>query len=250
VPEILDPRRVSVAAVFAAVAGAWQAFRCCVRPAAGFAAIFVVIGVAIFALLINFGLAPMMLPFAGGFLLVGPAVLAGFFALHRAVASGRRAAFGDVLEGFRRAPRGVWGLSAACCLLFLIWVTDAATVYSFMIGGEAQDVATVARFHGWTGAMGAVLACIVFNITAFAVPLLLDGRATLVGAVTASVRAVFANPTAMPVWALILAVAVIATILFPPLLLVSLPCLAFASDLLYLQVYPPESARPEPNPER
>ena len=53
-----------------------------------------------------------------------------------------------------------------------------------------------------------------------------------------------------PVWALILAVAVIATILFPPLLLVSLPCLAFASDLLYLQVYPPESARPEPNPER
>ena len=80
-PEILDPRRVSVAAVFAAVAGAWQAFRCCVRPAAGFAAIFVVIGVAIFALLIHFGLAPMMLPFAGGFLLVGPAVDVKLFAM-------------------------------------------------------------------------------------------------------------------------------------------------------------------------
>lgn len=47
----------------------------------------------------------------------------------------------------------------------------------------------------------------------------------------------FANLRAMLAWAQ--AVAAIATILVPPLLVVSLPCLAFASDLLYLQVYPP-----------
>ena len=245
-PPSLEPRRVSIATVFAVLAGGWRAFRRFPASAAGFAAVFALIGIAIFSLLLHFGLAPMMLPLAGGFLLVGPAVLAGFFALRRAAAAGRRPGPADVLAGFRQAPRGLWVLAGVCCLLFLIWVSDAATVYSFMIGagdapaGEGGLAGRVLRFHLWTSLMGAVLAAIVFCITAFAVPLLFDGRAGLVQAVTASVRAVFASPGALLVWALVLAGAVIATIHFPPLLMLSLPCLAFASDLLYLEVFPPE----------
>jgi len=239
VSESLQPRRISAAAVLAAVAGGWRDFRRCPAPAAGFAALFAGIGLVTFAGLLRFGLAAMMLPFAGGFLLVGPAVLAGFFALRRAVTEGRRPGLGEVLAGFGRAPRGLWVLAGVCSLLFLIWMSDAATVYSFMIGKVSPAFGEVLRFQLWTGLMGAVLALIVFTITAFAVPLLFDGRAQLVGAVSASVRAVFSNPGAMLAWGLLLAVAIIATILLPPLLLVSLPCLAFASDLLYLQVFPP-----------
>lgn len=237
--EPLVPRRVAVATVLSSIAGGWRTYRRCAMPALAFAAVFAALGVGIFVALAHFGLAAMMLPFAGGFLLVGPAVLAGFFGLRRAVAAARRPGWGDVFAGFRRAPRGLWVLAGVCSLLLLIWLTDAATVYSFMIGAATPDVAQVARFHFWTSLMGAVLAFIVFNVTAFAVPLLFDGRAQLVTAVTASVRAVFANLGAMLAWGLILAVAIIATILFPPLLLVSLPCLAFASDLLYLEVFPP-----------
>lgn len=235
----LTPCRISVATVLSAVSGGWAAYRRCLLPAVGFAAVFAVIGLGIFGALACFGLSAMMLPFAGGFLLVGPAVLAGFFGLRRAGAAGRRPGFADVLAGFRQAPRGLWVLSGVCSLLLLIWLTDAATVYSFMIGADTPGLAQVARFHAWTSLMGAVLAFIVFNVTAFSVPLLFDGRAHLVGAVTASVRGVFGNFGAMMVWALILAGATIATILVPPLLLVSLPGLAFASDLLYLQVFPP-----------
>ncbi len=238
-PDSLQPRRIAVATVSAALAGGWRDFRRCPAPAAGFAAIFAGIGLVIFAVLLRFGVAAMMVPFAGGFLLVGPAVLAGFFALRRGVAAGRAPGFGDVFGGFGRAPRGLWVLAGVCSLLFLIWMSDAATVYSFMIGGAVPDAGQMARFHLWTSLMGAVLAFIVFNITAFAVPLLFDGRAQLVAAVSASVRAVFSNFGAMLAWGLVLAVAVIATILFPPLLIVSLPCLAFASDLLYLEVFPP-----------
>ncbi len=235
----LTPCRISVGTILSAVSKGWAAYWRCLVPAAGFAGVFMLIGVGIFGALAHFGLSAMMLPFAGGFLLVGPAVLAGFFGLRRAAAAGRRPGFADVLAGFRRAPRGLWVLAGVCSLLLLIWLTDAATVYSFMIGASTPDAAQVARFHAWTSLMGAVLAFIVFNITAFAVPLLFDGRASLVQAVTASVRGVFANPGPMLVWAVLLAGAIIATILFPPLLLVSLPCLAFASDLLYLQVFPP-----------
>jgi hypothetical protein len=46
VPPSLDPRRVSVATVFAALAGGWRAFRRFPASAAGFAAVFALIGVA------------------------------------------------------------------------------------------------------------------------------------------------------------------------------------------------------------
>ena len=84
----LDPRRISGAVVLAALAEGWRQLRGCLKPAAGFAAVFVLIGVLIFALLLWLDLAQMILPFAGGFLLVGPAVLSGFIALRRARAAG------------------------------------------------------------------------------------------------------------------------------------------------------------------
>jgi uncharacterized membrane protein len=180
---------------------------------------------------------------------VGPAVLTPLIALRRAREKGERPGLGQVLAAFRGAPRGLWVVAGVCALLFLIWITDAATVYSFMIGvGAAPEVGQVLRFHGFTGVMGAVLAFIVFCISAFSVPLLFDRRANLVEAVTASVKAVFSNVGAMLVWGLVLAVAVIATILCPPLLLLSLPCLAFASDLIYLEIFPPDEGLPDTSP--
>jgi uncharacterized membrane protein len=164
----LDPRRISGAIVLAALAEGWRQLRGCLKPAAGFAAVFVLIGLLIFALLLRLDLAQMILPFAGGFLLVGPAVLSGFIALRRARAAGLRPGLGQVLAAFRGAPRGLWVVAGVCALLFLIWITDAATVYSFMIGvGAAPEVGQVLRFHGFTGVMGAVLAFIVFCISAF-----------------------------------------------------------------------------------
>ncbi len=237
----LDPRRISSAVVPAALGEGWRQLRRCLKPAAGFAAVFVLIGLLIFAVLLRLDLAQMMLPFTGGFLLVGPAVLSGFIALRRAREKGERPGMGEVLAAFRQAPRGLWVVAGVCALLFLIWISDAATVYSFMIGvGTAPEAGQVLRFHGFTGVMGAVLAFIVFCISAFSVPLLFDRRANLVEAVSASVKAVFANFGAMLVWGLVLAVAVIATTLCPPLLLLSLPCLAFASDLIYLEIFPPD----------
>ena len=47
---------------------------------------------------------------------------------------------------------------------------------------------------------------------------------------------------------LVLGAAVIATIHIPPLLIVVLPCLAFASDLLYLVIFPPPGGLPDTPP--
>ena len=231
----------------AALREGWRAFRTMPSPSAAFAAVFAVIGAAILATLGVLGLSPMVLPLAGGFMLIGPVLLVGFFELFRIYASGEQPRVRHALVGFTRAPAGLWLVAAVCAVLFLIWITDAGVLYSFMVGSEHLPYELpwlirlqerVVAFELWASLMGSALAFIIFAVSAFSVPLLYERRADVVGAVHASVRAVFGNLAAAVVWGILLTATILVAILLLPLLLVVFPVLAYASFVLYRQVFP------------
>ena len=126
-----------------------------------------------------------------------------------------------------------------------IWLTDAGTLYSFMIG-ERRDTllhmlpldGATARFQAFSAVMGFVLANVVFAVSAHAVPLMLRGERSLVRAVMASVKAVATSPLAHGAWAALLAAAIFASLLLPPLLCVALPWLGYAGTALNRTVFP------------
>jgi hypothetical protein len=79
----------------------------------------------------------------------------------------------------------------------MIFVTDAAILYAYMVGGTPvwlTDLlpanANVAAFVRWAGVSGLVVALLLFCISAFSVPLLCERRVGLVGAIVGSVRIV------------------------------------------------------------
>ncbi|HRQ58398.1 MAG TPA: DUF2189 domain-containing protein [Azoarcus taiwanensis] len=241
----LRPRSISAASVPRALAAGWQIFRACTGVSMAYAAIFAVIGVLLLWGVARIGLAPLAWSLAGGFLLVGPVVLAGFLSLSAAVRAGRKPGWGDVIHGYRQVPRGLVGLSAVCVLLYIIWMTDAGILYSFMVGDTGAGwrmmlpvSEELLRFQLGAWFMGSVFALIVFCISAYSVPLLVERRAALVAGVAASVKAVFGSPVASLVWALVLGAAVIVAIVLPPVLTVILPVLAFAGEALYREVFP------------
>ncbi len=216
-----------------------------------FAAVFSLIGAALLGTALRLGLAPMTWALAGGFLLVGPVILSGFFAISAAQRAGRRPGWKDIVRGMAGVPRGLLGLSLVCILLFLIWMTDAGILYSFMIGDTAASwisvlpySALLLRFQLGAFTMGAFFAFIVFCISAYAVPLLIEGRASLVTGISASVRAVFMSFPVQLSWAVLLAVVMLISAMVTPLLIVTLPFMAFASEALYRRVFPPSRLSP------
>jgi uncharacterized membrane protein len=86
--------------------------------------------------------------------------------------------------------------------------------------------------------LGALLAFLIFAISAFSVPLLYYRRAGLRRAVALSVAAVFANLAPSLLWAMILSVTIICSIIIFPLFLLTFPVLAFASHSLYRELFP------------
>lgn len=236
---------LSPAAVRRALAAGWHLANATRSISIAYAGIFTLGGLAIVGGLLVLGLAPLVIAAAGAFMLVGPPVLAGFFGIAAAWEAGERVRFAAVGEGFRRAASGLWVVALVCALLFMIFVTDVATLYSYMVGGTpvwlvdlAAFTGNVASFLKWGIVSGAFLAFLLFCVSAFSVPLLCEGRATLVGAVATSVKVVFGSfPTAV-LWGALLATMTIASILLLPLLPLTLPWLAYASRALYRETLP------------
>lgn len=210
-----------------------------------YALVFTVGGLLIMGGLLAKGLTPFIIAAAGAFMLIGPAILAGFFGIAKAFESGEAPRFASVVAGFRAASGAVWVLSLVCALLFMIFVTDAAILYAYMLGAAPVWLADalpvsgdILKFVRWAGVSGFVVALLLYCVSAFSVPLLCERRAGLVEAVVTSVRVVFGNFGVAMLWAFLLASLTIGSVLFLPLLPLTLPWLAFASRALYRKVLP------------
>lgn len=241
----MDVRPFGIAEIRIALTQGWALANATRGASSAYAGIFTLIGAVILGILLAQGFTPFVIAAAGAFMLVGPAILAGFFGIARAHESGQKVGVGETAAGFVAAANAIWVIALVTALLFMIFLTDAAILYSYMIGGApvwlteiVPATPGVMNFLTWGAVSGGVIAFLIFCISAFSVPLLCERRASLVNAVVASVRVVFGNFIPAMLWALLLSVLVIGSILLLPLLPLILPWLAYASRALYRQVLP------------
>lgn len=237
---------LTLAALRQSLADGWRLANATRGISIGYSLLFVLGGAAIMGGLLAQGWTPFVLAAAGAFMLVGPALLAGFFGIARAFEAGEPVTAGAVVAGFGGAARALWALALVCGLLFMIFVTDAAILYAYMVGATPiwlddliPAAAGVIGFAKWAALSGLVVALLLFCISAFSVPLLCERRSGLVDAVVTSVRVVLGNFAAAILWAFLLSTATIASVLLLPLLPLTLPWLAYASRALYRRVLPP-----------
>jgi len=231
----------------AALRSGLRTFRQMPMVSAAYASVFALIGLVLLGAIAVLGVSPLALPFAGGFMLVGPVLVAGYFELASRQERGEAPRVLDAFGAFRRAPAGLWLLALLCAFLFLIWITDAGILYSFTLAGQHLPISLgwgpeqrtqAAGFVLWASLMGAVLAYMIYAVSAFAVPLIYEERSDTVRAVELSVRTVLGSFFVSLAWGLILSGVILVSILVLPLLLVSLPVMAYASFALYRRAFP------------
>jgi uncharacterized membrane protein len=242
---MMDSAPLSFHGIRQALATGWATANATRGVSIAYAAVFTLGGAIILGLLLAQGFTPFVIAAAGAFMLIGPIILAGFFGIARAHETGAPTGFASVKAGFTAAAGAVWVIALVCALLFMIFITDAAILYSYMVGVAPVWLTElipatpgVMSFLLWGAISGGVIALLLFCISAFSVPLLCERRAGLVDAVVASVRVVFGNFLPAMSWAALLSALVIGSILLLPLLPLTLPWLAYASRALYRQIFP------------
>jgi uncharacterized membrane protein len=168
-----------------------------------------------------------------GFLLIAPVLATGLYAVSRALERGEpdglRVAFGAWLPRDHRLV--VFGLLLA--LAGTGWVLTSASLITSALPGQVNRPIDFVRlvvladpgflFEQWL-LLGALLAAPVFASSVIALPMLLDQRIGVLGAVFTSWRVVLEHPAPMAMWAL---------------LIIALTALGFATLLLGLVVVIP-----------
>lgn len=213
-----------------------------------FSSLFVVVGAAIYWVLVSYDLGLITYPFLSGFLIIAPVLATGFQRVARMLNKGQSPRFRDLVLGISEGTPGIWFLIFILFVCYLIWVTDAVVIYGMYFGVKAIPINLELLTDGnlrnqlfsylvFAGIMGFVLAFMGFAVSVFSIPLILHQRKSFVSAVHTSVTTVFRNKLLMMRWAFALAILVMTTLILAlPLLVIVLPVTGYASYAAYVEL--------------
>jgi len=192
------------------LAAGWRDLRRCAAVSLAHGVVVALFGAALFALAKD-----RFWVLAGafsGFLLVAPVIATGLYEASRTLARGGTPGFGTLCAVWTSGDRRLVLFGLLLALAGTGWVMTSAAMITLWAPQAVNTPADFLRhvvvgdawlFEAWV-VLGGVLAAPVFGSSVIAMPMLLDRRTGVLGAVLTSWRVVLANPIPMAAWAAVI----------------------------------------------
>jgi len=204
-------RRVGLDRPWAWLAACWSDFSQAPVVSLSYGLAMVAISYMLVLGLSSIGLFYLVLPMVAGFMLVGPIVAVGLYEVSRLHNLGRDASLGDAFGAFSRNAGQISAIGLVLMLMLLFWVRVALLIFALFFSYQPPTLEGFVNTVFFTeqglvfivvgSIIGAMIATVVFAVTALSIPMLLDRDTDLFTAVATSVRGVMENWQTMAGWA-------------------------------------------------
>lgn len=180
------------------------------RQSIGYGLIMVAASYLITWLTWSFGNLGLYLGLVSGFVFMGPWLALTLYAISIRLERGELVSLRASLNDARRQIGGAMVFAVILTVVFLVWARAATVIHVFFPEtGEHPSLRELAPFLAVGSSVGAVFCAIVFAISAFSLPMLMERSVDTVTAVVSSVNAVLRNKPAMLVWATIIGACIV-----------------------------------------
>ena len=187
----------------------WADLRAAPRQSLTYGALMVLVSYLITLATWRWGNLGLYLGLVSGFVFVGPWLALTLYSISRRLQLGERPSLRRSLADAARSIRSALLFAVILVVVFLVWARAANTLYVFFPQTSQPALVDLLPFLAIGSAVGAVFSAVVFAVSAFALPMLMDRQADAITAVVTSVNAVLRNKRVMLAWAAIIVAAVL-----------------------------------------
>jgi len=239
-------RRLDMEQPWRWLAAGWRDLRAAPGASLPYGLVFAALGWVLLIVVAQWQAFYVILPVAGGFMLIGPVAAVGLYEVSRRLATGHTPRLGETLAAWRPNASQIAFMGVVLLVIHIAWMRLAFLIFMLFFSGQPPRPETAALIEVFFSpssvpflvvgtAIGAVLAVIVFALTAVSIPLLLDRPdANVITAMATSVEAVRQNPGPMLLWAWLIVLFVGAGMLIGFVgLIVTLPLIGHATWAAY-----------------
>ncbi len=179
------------------------------RLSLAYGVVLMALSMLIAALSWRYGMVALYLGLATGFIFIGPLLAVGLYSISRQLSKGQKPVMGYcVREGWHHVKE-LLVLGIVLLVVMLVWARAAATLHVFFPVESNPSLDQWLPFLGIGSGVGALFTLIVFSVSAFSLPMILDRKVDAVTAVVTSVNAVLRNKQPMLLWAGLIGLSVV-----------------------------------------
>lgn len=205
-PMLAECRQLAPGAALGWLRLGWQDLRRAPRQSLGYGLIMLLASWGVSLLTWYWGNLGLYLGVVSGFVFLGPWLALTLYAISLRLQRGLPVSLRASLRDARQQIGGAMVFALVLVVLFLLWARAATVIHVFFPTGEAPQLADLAWFLGVGSAVGAVFSALVFAVSAFSLPMLLEREVDTITAVVSSVNAVLRNKRAMLVWVMLIGI--------------------------------------------
>ena len=202
-PPLPGINRLSLKAPFEWLRLGWHDLRRAPLPSLAYGLFLVVFSYVVAYLVWNSGDYILLFSLVTGFVLLGPALAFGVYEISRQLQEGKTPRFGQCLKECGRNLGNELIFALVLVVILLVWARAASMVHVFFPAYGEPTIEELVSFLTVGTLVGSVFATLVFSVSAFSLPMMMDRDVDVISAVLTSMRAVFANKGPMLVWALV-----------------------------------------------